>query len=415
MKNSVVLRFVKAFAVMATAVAISVTALAPSLPAKAMSAEDDAFFYLTDTLGFNVAAACGIMANIRHESNFHPGALNSAGSYGICQWTGGRRWGLESYCDSNGFDYESLHGQLSFLAYELRTYYPGIYNYLMSVDNSSEGAYNAAYRFCYDFERPADRGGQSSSRGSLATGTYWYRYKLYAYDQWLDTEYGRVYHYTDGTIHYGWLDLDGDRYYLDQDGILKTGLFSAEGSSYFSDEDGILQYGWVTIGNSTYYFDEETGAMQVGWIEDDGKMYFLDSNGKLESINSFNDKAETTDADIQSLFAEKEIEPETSVNAPAADPVPLPDNISDIAQSIQNAGSDSQSSAAAVATPGQETEVKAGDLNPSNAVEGNTIDTTKLDVGTQGSDGLTMDGAGKGEGGADKIVFEGADATGSAQ
>ncbi len=408
MKKNAVLRSVKAVTAMVTAIVISLTALAPCLPAKAMSAEDDAFFYLTDTLGFNVAAACGIMANIRHESNFHPGALNSAGSFGICQWTGGRRWGLESYCDSNGFDYESMHGQLSYLAYELRNYYPSIYNYLMNVENSSEGAYDAAYRFCYDFERPADRGGQSSSRGSLASGTYWYRYKLYAYDQWLDTEYGRVYHYTDGTLHYGWLELEGDRYYLDQDGILKTGLFSAEGSKYFADEDGIIQYGWVTIGNNTYYFDEDTGVMQVGWIEEDGKMYFLDSNGKLESVNSFNDKAEINDADIQSLFSEKETEPETTVNAPAADPVPLPDNISDVAQSIQNAGADSQNSAAAVATPGQETEVKADDLAPSDAVEGNTIDTTKLDVGEKDSGEVTMEDAQNPEDSENKIVFDGA-------
>lgn len=73
MKKSAVLRSVKAVTAMVTAIVISLTALAPCLPAKAMSAEDDAFFYLTDTLGFNVAAACGIMANIRHESNFHPG------------------------------------------------------------------------------------------------------------------------------------------------------------------------------------------------------------------------------------------------------------------------------------------------------------------------------------------------------
>ena len=415
MKNSAVLRPVKAVMAMVTAIVISVTALAPVLPVKAMSAEDDAFFYLTDTLGFNVAAACGIMANIRHESNFHPGALNSAGSFGICQWTGGRRWGLESYCDNNGFDYESMHGQLSYLAYELRNYYPGIYNYLMNVENSSEGAYDAAYKFCYDFERPADRGGQSSSRGSLASGTYWYKYKLYAYDQWLDTEYGRVYHYTDGTLHYGWLELDGDKYYLDQDGILKIGLFSAEGSKYFSDEDGIIQYGWETIGNNTYYFDEDTGAMQVGWIEEDGKMYFLDSNGKLESVNSFNDKAEINDADIQSLFAEKEVEPETTVNAPAADPVPLPDNISDVAQSIQNAGADSQNSAAAVATPGQETEVKADDLAPSDAVEGNTIDTTKLDVGSKDSGEVVMEDALNPADSEDKVVFDGADAGVNAQ
>ena len=64
------------------AVVITVTAIAPALPAEAASNEDTAFFYLTDTLGFNVAAACGIMANIRHESNFHPGAGSWGGEIG---------------------------------------------------------------------------------------------------------------------------------------------------------------------------------------------------------------------------------------------------------------------------------------------------------------------------------------------
>ena len=144
MKRGVVLRFTKCLLVFMAAVSMTAAALAPALPARASGTEDDAFFYLTDTLGFNAAAACGIMANIRHESNFHPGALNSAGSYGLCQWTGGRRWSLESYCDNNGFDYESLHGQLSFLAYELRNHYPSVYNHLMSDirDRLAEGTFD---------------------------------------------------------------------------------------------------------------------------------------------------------------------------------------------------------------------------------------------------------------------------------
>ena len=192
MRHKAIVKTLKYFAAWITAAAVVTACLLPSLPAKASSVEDECFFYLTEDLGYSVAAACGIMANIRHESNFHPGALNSAGSYGLCQWTGGRRDGVESYCYSHGFGDDSLKGQLSYLDYELRSYYPGIYNYLKSVENSSGGAYNAAYEFCYSFERPADRSGQSSSRGNLASGTYWNRYKIYAFDQFIDTELGRV-------------------------------------------------------------------------------------------------------------------------------------------------------------------------------------------------------------------------------
>ena len=408
MRNAVVSRIGKYITAWLAALVITAAALTPALPAKAASNEEIAFFYLTDTLGFNVAAACGIMANIRHESNFHPGAGSWGGAYGLCQWMGGRLDGLEYYCWDHGFDPESMQGQLSYLTHELRTYYPSTYNYLMNIENSSEGAYKAAYEFCYSFERPADRSGQSSSRGSLASGTYWNRYKLYAYDQWLETKMGTVYHYTDGSIHYGWLELDGDLYYLDQDGILKTGLFSADGATYFADEDGILQYGWNEVAGNTYFFDEETGAMKVGWTEVDGTMMFFDSNGKLTGVNEFNEKHDISEAEIQDVVIEKESEPETTVNAPAAEPMPLPDKLSDVAKSIQDAGTDSQNSAAAVATPGNETEIKTQDIAPSTAVEGNTIDTTRLEVGTNEESSVVMENTQQPVGGEEKITFEGA-------
>ena len=406
MRNAVVSRIGKYITAWLAALVIPTAALAPALPAKAASNEEIAFFYLTDTLGFNVAAACGIMANIRHESNFHPGAGSWGGAYGLCQWMGGRLDGLEYYCWDHGFDPESMQGQLSYLTHELRTYYPSTYNYLMNIENSSEGAYKAAYEFCYSFERPADRSGQSSSRGSLASGTYWNRYKLYAYDQWLETKMGTVYHYTDGSIHYGWLELDGDLYYLDQDGILKKGLFSAEGDSYFSDEDGVIQYGWQEINDKKYYFDEETGKLQVGWTEEDGRMTFLDSNGKMESVNSFNDKNDTSDAEIANSVIEKEIEQEVTLNAPSADPMPLPDKLNDVAQSIQEAGSGSQNSAAAVATPGKDTQIDPDDYNESEAVNGNTIDTTKLEVGTAENGEIVLENDSAVPEDGDKVVFE---------
>ena len=172
MRNVLVTRIGKYTVAWLAAAAITLAAMAPSIPAKAASNEETAFFYLTDTLGFNVAAACGIMANIRHESNFHPGAGSWGGAYGLCQWMGGRLDGLDYYCSDHGFDSESMAGQLSYLTHELKSYYPSLYRYLMNIENSSEGAYNAAYKFCYDFERPADRSGQSSSRAGKSVSVH---------------------------------------------------------------------------------------------------------------------------------------------------------------------------------------------------------------------------------------------------
>ena len=371
---------------MILAAAVLFTAAAVPLPVNAMSNEEATFFYLTDTLGFNVAAACGIMANIRHESNFTPGSYGGGGSYGLCQWTGGRRSWCESYCWDNGFGDDSLYGQLSFLTHELRTVYPGIYNYLMNVENSSEGAYNAAYEFCYDYERPANKGSRSAARGSLAAGTYWRKYEIYAYDMWINTDKGVAYHYTDGSLHYGWLDLDDEMYYCDQDGILTFGLFSADGSTYFADSDGILQYGWQEIGDSTYCFDDETGAMKVGWTNVDGKPIYYDSNGQFAGVNAFNEKAGITDDEIETMISEKEAELYITINAPASDPMPLPDKLMDVAVSIQKAGADSQNLAAAAATPGKDSMLTSSDLPPSSAVKGLVIDTKELEAGTDSRD-----------------------------
>ena len=202
--------------------------------------------------------------------------------------------------------------------------------------------------------------------------------------------------------------IEGDRYYLGQDGILKIGLFSAEGATYFADEDGIIQTGWQTIGDSTYFFNEETGAMQVGWIEVDGRMYFLDGNGKLTSINAFNDKVDISDADIQNTITESESEPETTMNAPAVDPVPIPDKLTDAADNIQNAGSNAGSDAAAVATPGQGTEIRSNNPSAGGKTDGSRMDTSGLEVGDN-TNAVTMEDAQDPSDGSDRVVFEGAD------
>ena len=128
--------------------------------------------------GFNNAAVCGIMANIQCESNFNPGDkildTNNLYSYGICQWNGSRFTRLKQ-CRPT--DYNTLNGQLNYLVYELERYYPKVYNYLRSVPNTAEGAYQAGHYWCYYFEIPANRAAVSVYRGNLAKNTYWPKYK----------------------------------------------------------------------------------------------------------------------------------------------------------------------------------------------------------------------------------------------
>lgn len=152
--------------------------------------------FLTNEMELNTAAACGVLANIQKESNFNPNAEGDKdkvtgipSSYGICQWhdskEGEGRWtSLKTFCEENGYDWTTLEGQLYYLQYELsannhKVLYNGktIYNYLKSVSNLPEGAYDAAYYWCYEFERPANREVASQKRGALAQTEYWPKYR----------------------------------------------------------------------------------------------------------------------------------------------------------------------------------------------------------------------------------------------
>ncbi len=138
------------------------------------SNEEKCYLFLVHDMGLNSAAACGIMANIRKESNFNPTAGSSY--YGLIQWGGGRKTNLKNFCAEKGYGYDTLEGQLNFLEHELTEGYPKLVKLLKSVPNTGDGAYDAAYRFCYDYERPSNKASKSASRGELARDTYFPKY-----------------------------------------------------------------------------------------------------------------------------------------------------------------------------------------------------------------------------------------------
>ena len=141
------------------------------------SNEQLCFAYATKVMGYNAAAAAGLLANISAESGFRPTINGDSGrSYGICQWFSSRKTRLINFCQNRGLDYTTLYAQLRFLDYELETYYPSVDRYMKNVDNSPEGAYDAAYYFCYNFEAPANRTGQSTSRAKAAQTIFYPRY-----------------------------------------------------------------------------------------------------------------------------------------------------------------------------------------------------------------------------------------------
>ncbi len=164
-------------------IAFSIVIIAGVIPLSANAASSSnnkttIFKYLTEELGFNSAAACGIMANIEKESSFRPNVIirdsNGLPSGGLCMWNGGRLNNLKKYCANKGLNYLSIEGQLKYLEHELqKSQYKHIYKYLKNVSDSSKGAYDAAHYWCYYFEIPANRGSKSVQRGNSAKKNYW--------------------------------------------------------------------------------------------------------------------------------------------------------------------------------------------------------------------------------------------------
>ncbi len=130
------------------------------------------FDFLINEMKLNRAATMGVMANMYWESAYKSVIDGDGGtSYGLCQWHAGRKTRLINWCTENGLDYNSVEGQLKFLQYELPNFYPSVDSYIRQVENTADGAYDAAYFFCFNFEAPANRTAQSTKRGNYARDT----------------------------------------------------------------------------------------------------------------------------------------------------------------------------------------------------------------------------------------------------
>lgn len=146
-------------------------------PGKATPNEQQCYEYFTKSMGFNCAAACGILGNIYYESTFRTNALGDNGtSYGICQWHLGRYDNLKKYCTDNNLDYTSLVGQLQYLNYELRKSYKSVYDDIKAVENTESGAYTAASIWCKRFEIPANADSEVRNKRGPKAKKYFEKY-----------------------------------------------------------------------------------------------------------------------------------------------------------------------------------------------------------------------------------------------
>ena len=114
------------------------------------------YSFLTGTMGFNKAQACGILANMHRESRFNSTADNGIGYYGLCQWGGERKDNLFSWCKENGYDPTTIDGQLHFLQYEMPLFYPNTTAQFKACPNDEEGARKASWIFAIGYEVAGD-------------------------------------------------------------------------------------------------------------------------------------------------------------------------------------------------------------------------------------------------------------------
>lgn len=129
--------------------------------------------------GYSKAAICAIFANMEHESGFRKDALGDyingqPTSYGLCQWHDSRWTDLKNYCKEHGYDESSLEGQVAFMDHELQTGYKDVYDKLMSVDDTIEGAKEASKYWTIYYEKPKYKEQRAIERAE-SIGAYWER------------------------------------------------------------------------------------------------------------------------------------------------------------------------------------------------------------------------------------------------
>ena len=128
------------------------------------------YLYCVNTLHYTRTGACGILANVHCESSSVSDReeTDSGIGYGICQWSFERREQFEQYCHENGLDRTALETQMEFMGYELENDFKFTGDFLRSVQNNENGAYDAGYWVCFEYEMPGNFEMISDERGKLS-------------------------------------------------------------------------------------------------------------------------------------------------------------------------------------------------------------------------------------------------------
>ena len=103
--------------------------------------------------GLTTSQAAGIAGNIAIESAFNPAAVGDQGtSFGLAQWHANRADSLKRWTAKNGYDWQSVDGQLEYLWWELKN----SESEALTALKQQKTPKDAAHTFAKKFERPAN-------------------------------------------------------------------------------------------------------------------------------------------------------------------------------------------------------------------------------------------------------------------
>jgi chromosome segregation ATPase len=136
------------------------------------NSNEDIIWNFLKSKGLSDSAVAGVMGNLQMESSLNPNALGrptkQGRAFGIAQWLGGRRTGLENFAKQRGTSSSDINTQLEWLWHELTGSEKSSLDYLMS--NSNASASTIAAGFDRKFER--SEGTSVASRQKYANNFY---------------------------------------------------------------------------------------------------------------------------------------------------------------------------------------------------------------------------------------------------
>lgn len=104
--------------------------------------------------GLTEQQAAGIVGNLMQESQLNTSIRGDGGkSFGIAQWNGDRRKGLQNFAKERGTDISDLNTQLEYIWKELNSTHKSALEGLLQSRNSDE----ATIAFMRKFERPNEK------------------------------------------------------------------------------------------------------------------------------------------------------------------------------------------------------------------------------------------------------------------